>query len=477
MKGNYFLNNNIFSPQQNHKYNNIYNNTNQSVKIAKNKIRKKEENNKEEEVEDSVEDEEKEKSEEEENEESEKDEKTDNEKNSDNDDSSEKEEDNESEEKEDNNDEKDEEEEKEEEEKEEEEKEEEEKEEEEEKDKKKKDKDGKKNKKNKRIKKKKVIKKKKKIEEKEIKEKQNYINDKLELNLNNIEEEKKYQYLPLKYEENNNKNIYELKKEKNKLDDINLDDNGKKEEKCESLKKLEEIENDLVEISENIEKIYLKLDSSLIQDEKYLIDSLVIEAKKKGILEENFEISGEKEDKKLEKEKENNFKPLETSSFKENKKIKNNNINNSNKKKVNMREIYNIKQNENNIKKDYYPYDPNKHKAYYEALNNKMMKSNESNASNRSNYLKTNMPTKYTNNLYQNENNKVYNYQMENNANNYNNNNNFENKITNPYNVNNNISNNISNNLLSSTDTTGPYRYMRKNRKDEPNLIDLLMDK
>ena len=476
MKGNYFLNNNIFSPQQNHKYNNIYNNTNQSVKIAKNKIRKKEENNKEEEVEDSVEDEEKEKSEEEENEESEKDEKTDNEKNSDNDDSSEKEEDNESEEKEDNNDEKDEEEEKEEEEKEEEEKEEEEKEEEEEKDKKKKDKDGKKNKKNKRIKKKKVIKKKKKIEEKEIKEKQNYINDKLELNLNNIEEEKKYQYLPLKYEENNNKNIYELKKEKNKLDDINLDDNGKKEEKCESLKKLEEIENDLVEISENIEKIYLKLDSSLIQDEKYLIDSLVIEAKKKGILEENFEISGEKEDKKLEKE--NNIKPLETSSSKENKKIKNNNINNSNKKKVNMREIYNIKQNENNIKKNYYPYDPNKHKAYYEALNNKMMKSNESNASNRSNYLKTNMPTKYTNNLYQNENNKVYNYQMENNANNYNNNNNnFENKITNPYNVNNNISNNISNNLLSSTDTTGPYRYMRKNRKDEPNLIDLLMEK
>ena len=327
------------------------------------------------------------------------------------------------------------------------------------------------------LKKKKDIKKKKKIEEKEIKEKQNYINDKLELNLNNIEEEKKYQYLPLKYEENNNKNIYELKKEKNKLDDINLDDNGKKEEKCESLKKLEEIENDLVEISENIEKIYLKLDSSLIQDEKYLIDSLVIEAKKKGILEENFEISGEKEDKKLEKEKENNIKPLETSSFKENKKIKNNNINNSNKKKVNMREIYNIKQNENNIKKNYYPYDPNKHKAYYEALNNKMMKSNESNASNRSNYLKTNMPTKYTNNLYQNENNKVYNYQMENNANNYNNNNNFENKITNPYNVNNNINNNISNNLLSSTDTTGPYRYMRKNRKDEPNLIDLLMDK
>ena len=149
-----------------------------------------------------------------------------------------------------------------------------------------------------------------------------------------------------------------------------------------------------------------------------------------------------------------------------------------------MREIYNIKQNEsndiyrNNIKKNYYPYDPNKHKAYYEALNNNIMKSNESNASNRSNYLKSNIPKNYVNNLYQNENNKAYNYQMENNVikekfNNYNN----ENKNTNPYNINNNISNNISNNLLSSTDTTGPYRYMRKNRKDEPNLIDLLMEK
>ena len=287
------------------------------------------------------------------------------------------------------------------------------------------------------------------------------------------------QYMPLKYEENNknNKNIYELQKEKNKFDHINLNDNEENQEKCESLKKLEEIENDLVEISENIVKIYLKLDSSLIQDEKYLIDSLVIEAKKKGFLEDNFEISEEKNDKQE--------KPLESSSHKENKKMKYNNIPSNNKNKVNMREIYNFKQNENsniyknNIKNNYFPYDPNKHKAYYESLNNKMMKSNESNASNRSNYLKSNIPVP-VNSVYQNENNKVYNYQMDNNANkekfnNYNYNN--ENIITNPYNVNNNISNNISNNLLSSTDTTGPYRYMRKNRKDEPNLIDLLMEK
>ena len=39
---------------------------------------------------------------------------------------------------------------------------------------------------------------------------------------------------------------------------------------------------------------------------------------------------------------------------------------------------------------------------------------------------------------------------------------------------NNNI--NITNNLLSSTDTTGPFRYTRKNM-DEPDLMKLLMNK
>ena len=35
---------------------------------------------------------------------------------------------------------------------------------------------------------------------------------------------------------------------------------------------------------------------------------------------------------------------------------------------------------------------------------------------------------------------------------------------------------NASNNLLSSIDTTGPYRYTRKNR-NEPDLMNLLMNK
>jgi len=52
-------------------------------------------------------------------------------------------------------------------------------------------------------------------------------------------------------------------------------------EDSKNLKIIKEIEDNLTEISDNIEKIYIKLDTSSIQDEKFLIDSLVIEAKKK----------------------------------------------------------------------------------------------------------------------------------------------------------------------------------------------------
>ena len=83
-----------------------------------------------------------------------------------------------------------------------------------------------------------------------------------------------------------------------------------------------------------------------------------------------------------------------------------------------------------------------------------------------------------------NDNNNInnQNYFVNNNMNNENSynydNNGSQYYIQNNNNINNSINNiNIPNNLLSSTETTGPYRYMRKNRKDEPNLLDLLRDK
>ena len=134
-----------------------------------------------------------------------------------------------------------------------------------------------------------------------------------------------------------------------------------------------------------------------------------------------------------------------------------------------MSKIYNnkrINNSNNNIQINnninYYPYDPNKHKAYYESLNNKMKKSLDSNCNNKSNNSKNSIQVKSE--IFKNNNDNNINNQINNEG--YNN-----------YNIKEQNNNIVQNFLLSSTDTTGPYRYMRKNRKDEPNLIDLLMDK
>ena len=154
------------------------------------------------------------------------------------------------------------------------------------------------------------------------------------LNPNNIEKNNKYLE---EYKNNsiNNEQTDILKESKN-------------------LKIVKEIEEDLIKISENIEKMFLKLDTSLIQDEKYLIDSLVIEAKKEGLLEETF---GEKEeDNKSEKE---DF-DLEERKSQKNEKISNN--------RINMSKIYEVNNNMN-TNRNKFPYDYNKNREYYESLN------------------------------------------------------------------------------------------------------------
>ena len=204
----------------------------------------------------------------------------------------------------------------------------------------------------------------------------------------------------------------------------------------------------------------MKLDTSLIQDEKYLIDSLVIEAKQKGLLEETFGVplSRQENDQLINN---NNFQKSKNYNNKGNK-INMSNIYN-NKKMNNINSLIPNNQNNKNVNEIHYAYDPNKHKAYYESLNNKMKKSIDSNASNKSNYIKNSFQREseihrinFINNQINND--KYNNYKNRNNKEEYSN-------------------INFQNNLLSSTDTTGPYRYLRKNRKDEPNLIDLLMDK
>ena len=349
--------------------------------------------------------------------------------------------------------------------------------------KKKKKEENTKNKKNKNKKKKGKKKNNDKKEIKEIKENNENTNNKKEINKF---EQNKLEFYPL-YNIENNQNIYKIKDEKLKLNGISLDNEEiNRENKSKNLLTLEEIDNDLTEISENIEKLFLQMDTSLIQDEKYLIDSIVIEAKKNGLLEETFgEIKQEKdEDQQIIKD--NNS--LEKSKHKiNNQKIKIN-VKNNNKNKINMSKIYNSKRNNENINNNYnnknninlnknnFPYDPNKHKAYYESLNNKMKKSIDSKNSNQSNYL-INSNQKQSG-FYNNNNDDINNDKFNNNINNENfKNHPYYNKIiVLPNNIDNNINMNAKNNLLSSTETTGPFRYMRKNN-DEPNLIDLLMNK
>ena len=137
-------------------------------------------------------------------------------------------------------------------------------------------------------------------------------------------------------------------------------------------------------------------------------------------------------------------------------------------KRISMSKIY---ENSNKESKKKFPYDYNKNREYYEALNKKM-NYNMNNLSNISsiNYLKNSLQSQsdlfksnekdyFINNNQINNKRKIYN-------NNINNLNNFSFK--------NNM--NISNNLLSSTDTSGPFRYTRKNM-DEPDLMKLLMNK
>ena len=199
------------------------------------------------------------------------------------------------------------------------------------------------------------------------------------------------------------------------------------------LKIVKEIGEDLIEISENIEKLFIKLDTSIIQDEKYLIDSLVIEAKKEGLLQEKCE-----ENEIINNDITLNLNNSSNSSIK-----KESNINN----KINMSKIY---ENNNRYEKEEksFPYDYNKNKAYYESLKNKnIQKQNDIFNSNEKNYFINN--------------NKINNKRNINNINNNLSNFSFKNNL------------NISNNLLLSTDTSGPFRYIRKNR-EEPDLLELL---
>ena len=136
-----------------------------------------------------------------------------------------------------------------------------------------------------------------------------------------------------------------------------------------------------------------------------------------------------------------------------------------------MSKIYEINNKKNNLNKSNekkkFPYDYNKNKAYYEALNKNMNYN-----SNNYNYLKNISPNqsdvfKSKEKDYFINNNQINSNRKTNNIINYTNNfNNFYFK--------NNVD--ISNNLLSSTDTNGPFRYIRKNM-NEPNLMELLMNK
>ena len=266
--------------------------------------------------------------------------------------------------------------------------------------------------------------------------------------------------IPPKYNKENNKiDILEEYQNKFFINNLNNEEINSKVE-SNNLKALKEIGQDLTEISDNIEKIFLKLDTSSIHDEKFLIDSLIIEAKKEGILEETF---GEKENE------ESNIKIEEAKLSKNNSKIiekgKNNSINNS--KRINMSKIY--ENNKENKRK--FPYDYNKNRAYYEALNKKM--NYNMNSINNVNYLKNSLQSQsdlfksnekdyfINNNQINSKKRGINNINIINNSNNFS----FQN---------NNI--NITNNLLSSTDTTGPFRYTRKNM-DEPDLMKLLMNK
>ena len=270
--------------------------------------------------------------------------------------------------------------------------------------------------------------------------------------------------IPPKYNKENNKiDILEEYQNKFFINNLIIEEINSKVE-SDNLKALKEIGQDLTEISDNIEKIFLKLDTSSIHDEKFLIDSLIIEAKKEGILEETF---GEKENE------ESNIKIEEAKLSKNNSKIieneKNNSINNS--KRINMSKIY---ENNNKENKRKFPYDYNKNRAYYEALNKKMnYNMNNINSINNVNYLKNSLQSQsdlfksnekdyfINNNQINSKKRGINNINIINNSNNFS----FQN---------NNI--NITNNLLSSTDTTGPFRYTRKNM-DEPDLMKLLMNK
>ena len=270
--------------------------------------------------------------------------------------------------------------------------------------------------------------------------------------------------IPPKYNKENNKiDILEEYQNKFFINNLNNEQINSKVE-SDNLKALKEIGQDLTEISDNIEKIFLKLDTSSIHDEKFLIDSLIIKAKKEGILEETF---GEKENE------ESNIKIEEAKLSKNNSKIieneKNNSINNS--KRINMSKIY---ENNNKENKRKFPYDYNKNRAYYEALNKKMnYNMNNINSINNVNYLKNSLQSQsdlfksnekdyfINNNQINSKKRGINNINIINNSNNFS----FQN---------NNI--NITNNLLSSTDTTGPFRYTRKNM-DEPDLMKLLMNK
>ena len=265
-------------------------------------------------------------------------------------------------------------------------------------------------------------------------------------------EEDKYQMIPVEFKiENKNINILEEYQNNFYINNINNDQTNSKE-LSKNLKALKEIEQDLTEISDNIEKIFLKLDTSSIHDEKFLIDSLIIEAKKEGILEETFGENANMIQKQEEnKISNNNSKIIENE--------KNNSVNNS--KRISMSKIY---ENNNKENKKKFPYDYNKNRAYYEALNKKM--NYKANNMNNINYLKNSLQSQsdlfksnekdyFINNNQINTKIKVYN-----NLNNLS----FKNNI------------NLSNNLLSSTDTSGPYRYTRKNM-DEPDLMKLLMNK
>ena len=268
-------------------------------------------------------------------------------------------------------------------------------------------------------------------------------------------EEDKYQMIPVEFKiENKNINILEEYQNNFYINNINNEQTNSKE-LSKNLKALKEIEQDLTEISDNIEKIFLKLDTSSIHDEKFLIDSLIIEAKKEGILEETFGENANMIQKQEEnKISNNNSKIIENE--------KNNSVNNS--KRISMSKIYENNNKENKKKFSYYY---NKNRAYYEALNKKM--NYKANNMNNINYLKNSLQSQsdlfksnekdyFINNNQINTKIKVYN-----NTNNLNNLS-FKNNI------------NLSNNLLSSTDTSGPYRYTRKNM-DEPDLMKLLMNK